>query len=105
MPNDDEIKTFWFFKLFLGFLIRIVVENFWEECLKIQVVMFLLIKFHELHCAKVGEYNISCYCVSRDLMTKMMKGFSGSLGLAIVRYLFQVQCAWDYSWELGKLNT
>jgi hypothetical protein len=29
-------------------------------------------------------------------MMKMMKGSSGSLGVAIVGYLCQVQCAWDY---------
>jgi hypothetical protein len=30
----------------------------------------------------------------------MMKGFNGSLGLAIVGYFSQIQCAWDCCWEL-----
>jgi hypothetical protein len=72
------------------FSLRIVVENSREECLKIQVVMVLLIRLHELHCAEVGEQNIRCECVSKDFKMEMMKGSSWSLGLAIVGYLSQV---------------
>jgi hypothetical protein len=31
-----------------------------------------------------------------------MKGFNGSLGLAIMGYFSQIQCAWDCCWELVK---
>jgi hypothetical protein len=67
--------------------------------------MVLLIKLYELCCVEVGEQKIRCSFVGRDIKTEMMKGSSGSLGLAIVGYFFQVQCVWDYCWELGKLNT
>ncbi len=72
------------------FSIRIVVEDFWEECLRIQVAMVLLIRLHKLCCTEVGEQNLRFYCLSRDLKTEMMKGSSGSLRLAIVEYPSQV---------------
>jgi hypothetical protein len=86
-----EAKTLWFsdsclFIFQLGLLLRILGE----ECLKIQVVMVLLIRLHELHCAEVDEQNIRCECVSKDFKMEMMEGSSWSLGLAIVGYLSQV---------------
>jgi hypothetical protein len=59
MPDDDEAKNTLVFQTFVfQFSIWIVVEDSWEECLRIQVVMVLLIKLHELCCAEVGEQNL-----------------------------------------------
>jgi len=57
--DDEEAKNTLVFQTFVSqFSIRIVVEDFWEECLRIQVAMVLLIRLHELCCAEVGEQNL-----------------------------------------------